>query len=358
MLTPPSAKSLSTLEVLTATELDLNDITSALLSVFGKDLSPALLESRFLQWKFFSPRPDWEGARSYIVKQHQQVVAHVCTWPLTFVAGEREIRSSHLIDWAASPAAPGAGSIIYRHLMQLSGTVIAVGGSDRARRVLPRLNFRPHGSLEIYARVVRPWKQFRSRQRIASWKELARLGRNTLWSLKPLPSESAWSAATVPQADSWLDSMQVPGAVPACTRTRKSAVVMNYILQCPAARCVLFYLIRSGAAQGYFVLSQLGRQCRIADLYVRSESEGDWRAGLRIAVRTAAASSETCEVAAVSSLPWMSRILNENGFRLRNVKPIMLFDPESRFDNTPPWNIQMTDSDAFFLWNHSDPFLT
>ncbi len=133
---------------------------------------------------------------------------------------------------------------------------------------------------------------------------------------------------------------------------------MNYILECPAARCALFYLLRGREALGYFVLSQLGAQCRIADLYVNSQSEADWRAAFRIAAHTAAESPETCEITAASSLPWLSRVLSENGFKLRNVKPILLFDPKAKFASAPPLHVQMIDSDAFFLGNHADPFLT
>ncbi|HUI80689.1 MAG TPA: hypothetical protein VLY24_22345 [Bryobacteraceae bacterium] len=356
MLTPASTNRSAPFEVVTATRHDLADIAGFLVSVFGTNLPPRLLDLRFLEWKFFSERPDWAGARSYFVKQEQQLVAHVCVWPLTFVAGEKKIRSCHLIDWAASPAAPGAGSVIYQHLMQLGGTAIAVGGSEYAQRVLPRLKFRPHGSLEVFARVVRPWKQFRSRPRTSGWKDFARLARNTFWSLRSLPSDSDWSALSVARADSRLDSMQV--ALPLCCRTLKSADVVNYILECPAACCSLFYLLCGDRARGYFILSQLGGQCRIADLYVGSENERDWRAGCRIAARTAAESPQTCEIAAASSLPWLSRVLSEDGFRLRHVKPVMLFDPESQFENTPPGHIQMIDSDALFLGSHSDPFFT
>lgn len=356
MLTPASTTSSAPFKVTGASRQDLSGVANFLVSIFGKGVPPSVLHSRFLEWKFFTDRPDWPGARSYVARQDQQIVGHVCVWPLTFVAGEREIPSCHLIDWAASPAVPGAGAIIYQHLMQLAGTVIAVGGSEHARRVLPKLKFRPYGSLEAYARVVRPWRQFRSRPRTSLWRDFARLGRNQLWSLHRLPREAGWSALPVLQADSRLDAMQSPLAM--FCRTRKSSDVMNYLLQCPAARCAFFYLLRDGETLGYFVLSQLGGQCRIADLYVGSEDKSAWRAAFRIAARTAAESPETCEITAVSSLAWMSRLLSEDGFKLRNAKPIMLFDPQSKFANTPPLQIQMTDSDAFFLGNPTDPFLT
>jgi len=356
MLMPASTKSSAPFAVIPAARQDLPGVTRFLASIFAENLSPAVLHPRFLEWKFFADRRDWEGARSYVVKQEQQVVAHVCVWPMMFTAGQRKIRSCHLIDWAASPAAPGAGAFIYQHLMQLAGTVIAVGGSEHARRVLPKLKFRPHGSLEVYARVVRPWKQFRLRPRASRWKDLARLGRNTLWSLRPLPVESGWSALPVSQADSRFESMQVSLSI--CCRTQKSSDAMNYFLACPTARCSLFYLLRNREASGYFVLSQLGGQCRIADLYVGSEDQSAWEAAFRIAARTAAESPETCEITAASSLPWLSRLLSEEGFKMRNVKPILLFDPESNFANTPPLYVQFIDSDAFFLGNPTDPFLT
>ena len=342
------------LEVTAARRQNLPEIARLIEAVFGDDLPIEFLQPDFLDWKFFAPGPDWDGPRSYVVRDGDRIVAHACVWPTAFDSHLGEVRASHLIDWLADPSTPGAGITIYQHLMRLSGTVLAIGGSPQARQLLSRIGFKPYGTLDMYARVIRPWKQFTSRPHGAAWREAARLGRNAIWSLAGLPEpEGGWSTEPAGRAD------ELPAAaLQTFCVGRHSADQVNYLLDCPAAACRYYRLVKNGVPRGYFLLNRVGGQCRIIAVQVDSEDRRDWRPAYRAAARTAAELATTCEVTAASALPWLSEILEQDGFRRRGEKPIMLYDPGARLANAAPLHVQPIDSDAFFLYSKPCPFVT
>jgi len=165
--------------------------------------------------------------------------------------------------------------------------------------------------------------------------------------------DSGWSAEPAGRAD------EFPTVVP---RTfcvgRHSVDQVNYILDCPAADCRYYRLVKNGARRGYFLLNPVGGQCRIIAVQVDSEDPRDWRSAYRASVRAAAELAATCEVTVASALPWLSETLEQDGFRNRGEKPIMLYDPAGRLAGAPPLHLQMVDSDAFFLYSKSYPFVT
>jgi hypothetical protein len=287
-----------------------------------------------MRWKFFAQHPEWSGGRSYAIEQQDGIVAHACVWPGLYAV--------HLIDWAASPKAAGAGIAIYRHLMQLARVVIAIGGSAAARKVLPKIGFKPYGTVEIFARPVRPWRQFQTRPRPSLLREAARLAHHALWNCVPRHAAPAeWTTQPTARA-----TLEFPGA--------RSAAVVNYILECPIADLKYFVISHHGTPSGYFLLNLCSGQCRIVDIFTTS----DWQAAYRLAIHTAAALPETCEISAFSSLPRTGVLLRGEAFQKRAERPVMAYDPDARLQNASPLNLQMVDSDAFFLYSPSYPYLT
>src|SRR5947209_6958375 len=92
---------------------------SADLSSFRQDV---------LHWKYFSDHPDWPGTRSYVVKKDGRIVAHGGVWPLTFATAGAELNVIHLVDWAASPSAAGAGVGLLRKLASMTDVLLTIGG--------------------------------------------------------------------------------------------------------------------------------------------------------------------------------------------------------------------------------------
>jgi hypothetical protein len=326
-------------------------------SIFDVRPDAPFLHPQLLRWKYFEPRPDWNGPRSWAVRDDSGIAAHVGVWPLGFVTPSGPVDSLHLIDWAASPRSPGSGILIYRELMKRATAVLAVGGSAEARKILGKIGFSQVGELTFYARAARPWKQFRARA--AGWKDAARLLRNVAWKWTAGgAADGRWRAEPVRSFPDSLRSVLPDGSSAAFTASSRSVELLNYFLRCPNASCRGFVLSRDGTPAGYFLLSLLGGQARIADLWVLSENHEDWAAGFALASRAAAADPAACEIVAVASTQFAGQALRDAGFRSRFAKPLWLHDPRRRLRDLPPIHIQQVESDAFFLHDPAAPFLT
>jgi hypothetical protein len=333
-------------------------IAKLLKSTFGSGLSPALLSDQLLQWKFFSSRFGLPGSRSYVISRSEEIQAHACEWPISFLTPSGQVSSCHIIDWAALPEAKGTGVSIYQHLMKKNETVLAIGGSAHARRLLPKLGFERCGTLDSFAVATRSWQQYRSRPQRNGWRDIARLARNSVWSFRlRAVSESEWMATRSPDANNLPEKALRVTASKFCLGVR-SASWLQYLLDCPVMNCRVFSLSKAGAPRGYFLFNEVAGQCRIIDLAVDSEAPEDWVAAYRVAVITAIRQKTTCEITAVSSLPWLSQGLKEIGFHLRRQTPVALYDPARKLVNVPPLHLRMTDSDGCFLYDERYPFST
>lgn len=336
------------------------EIAGFLSNAFGTDVPAGFCNAEFLAWKFFQPHPIWKGSRSYIVEQDGGIVAHACVWPVPFRCGHTQIPCTHLIDWVASPSSPGSGIAVYRKLMQISGRVLAIGGSDQARRVLPKIGFQPFGFVGRYARVVRPWRQYRTRPVQGGWlRGAARFGRNAVWSFQRRPAAPVeWSAGQMSKPSSELDDFLRDIQPGSYSSGHRSGAILQFIMSCPLAPARLFVIRHRSVLRGYFLLNRVAGQCRIIDLQMDSASPDDWRLAYRLALETAGGERETCEVVTFASIPSIGSVLREEGFHRRDERAVMLFDPAGTLSAAAPVHLQMVDSDAFFLSSTTHPYLT
>jgi hypothetical protein len=329
-----------------------------LISVFDANPDAPFVNPKLMWWKYFEPCADWSGPRSMILKQGEQIVAHGGIFPFTFVTEGREVAGIHLIDWAASPSVPGAGVLLLRKVVSLTEVVLAIGGSSDTREVMPKIGFKQRGDLQVYARVIRPWGQLRACG-FKGWKAPLRLARNVLWSLAPTPSLlEGWSAVGIPQFDESVSPLLQARTTREFTPCKRSAGMLNYMLSCPGAVFSAFLLMKAKELRGYFILSSVGGQCRVADILINSNVPADWRTAFAVATRTAAENPETCEVEAVGSIPLVSDAISHNGFHLRERCPIFLFDPKGRLADAPPLHINLLDGEGAYLNDPAHPFLT
>jgi hypothetical protein len=328
-----------------------------LTSVFHTSPDAPFVDPRLMRWKYFEPCEDWDGPRSFVLKQGSEIVAHAGIVPVKFLGRDREVRGVHLIDWAASPNVPGAGVLSLRKAASLTDTLLAVGGSTNTRQIMPKLGFKEVGTLRVFARVIRPWEQV-SADAFRDWKAPARFARNFLWSLSPRPLLSAdWSAAPVARFDE-SSAAAFPNATAEFTGCKRTPGILNYMLRCPGASFSAFSISRGEQLRGYFVLSWLGRQCRIADAFVNSGISADWQSAYALATCTAADDPRTCEVEAASSVPLSTAAISQNGFHLRDEQPIFLSDPKQFLSGAPALNISLLDGEGSYLTDPAHPFLT
>jgi hypothetical protein len=336
---------------------DLSAISALMLTAFNAGPEAPFADPRLLNWKYFEPGPAWPGSRGYVLRNGPSLLAHCGIWPVNFRFQDSLVTCNLFVDWVSDKSLPGAGFLLKRKLMTMTDTALVVGGSDDTRAVVPRLGFQPIGDVGYFVKIVRPWRQFQTRPSEGIGRDTARLMRNTAWSISmgPNPVPKDWSVSQVESFDNVeLDS----NAYIEHPTPWRNAEYLNYWLRSPSASVSGFVALKEDKPRGYFLLSRVGGQTRIADVRLNSTRQDDWNAVYALAAHAAAEIPETCEIIAAASTLFSEIGLVSNGFRQRGGAPMFLFDPQKRLLDSPSifWN--MIDADAAYLHDPDHPYTT
>jgi len=304
------------------------------------------------QWKYWQPRADWQGDRSYVLTDHGNVIAHgaivpgVLTW-----SGERA-RIIFVVDWAARPEALGAGVTLMKRLAGLGDGMLAVGGKPQTRQILPHLGFKPTGEVRGYVRPLRPLRLFGAGTHLG-WRLLPRFARSTLWVVRaPTGGGDDLKVRRIAPNELSVVRPAFPTPTGATAVFERSEASMRHTLECPLVQMELHALERSSRVQGYFLLAVAGRQARLADCWITGQDSFDWRSLIQHAVRRAKEHPEIAEVTAWSSDALFSESLLQCGFHPRNTQPLSLMIRGSRTAPPGTLRVQMIDTDLAYL----DPY--
>jgi hypothetical protein len=261
----------------------------------------------------------------------------------------------HLIDWAAHPDHPGAGFWLLRQIGAKVPLMIATGGSEITRRILPVIGFRPHGEICQFALPVRPVRQALTTTP-RNWRLPARLLRNTFWRLSsPLSIPRGWSVR--PLAPEEVPQGLWPQPSPDTAVTARDTGFYRYFVDSPSTRHVLFGLQKSRELVGYFCLAFAPHVARIADLWLPSTKVEDWCAGFRTAAVLAARERDVHEVSAWASTALGKEGLCRAGFRLRERAAVSVFGNRKILEGRT-LHAQMLDCDASFPSGEAVSYLT
>lgn len=329
------------------TPAEREQIRQLLLEVFHANDDAQFVERRHLDWKYYIERDDWPASRSVAMLDRDDIVAHACAWPFTVLWKGEKVRGFHPIDWAARQSIPGAGSLLLREMRKLSPLSLSIGGTEAGRKAILNSGYRPSGDMKFYARPLRPWLQARTHQR-RNWKLAARFARNLLWNARrPAAAAAGWTSLRVQAREMPPEVFPVSNThVTACLR---DAGLFRYYEQCPIAHHELHLVKKLGEPKGYFLLSLVPGQVRVADAWMRSGDVDEWEALYRLAAAAAANQEGIAEITAASVLPAGQSALEQAGFRLYQALPVMLFDPNKILKGAPPVHFQMIDNDFSFL---------
>ena len=334
----------------------LPEIVAFLRDAFQVPADSPNLNPRLLQWKYYEPGPDWEGSRSYVIRKGEALAAHSGVWPIRLATRSGCVQALQAVDWAGARSIPGAGSSLMKKLRGMAPVLITVGGSADTQRALPVMGFKVRGQASVYARVLRPWRQFRTRQ-FDGLRAFPRLGRNALWSRSPLVSMAGWTSE--PSAHPDVNMLCRFGDRTAnYPESRYNAGFLEFMLSCPAAKVRYFELSNNGNPQGYFVMSRVGGQARLADLRILSEDTRDWIAAYAAAVRVAAQDPAICELATSAFVPVVRQALEANGFQSRGANAIFVLDPGNVLGEPGNLHLSMLDDDSAYLNHPGNPYCT
>jgi len=331
------------------TVADESAITALLQQAHGAAYAHPMFERRHLYWKYWEPLEGWHGSRSYVLTRNSEIIAHAAVVPAVCSSRTDRLKLLHVIDWAARADRRGAGNTLMQHIGTLADAIVTSDGGDAALRLLPFMGFTQSNTVvTTYARPVRPLLYLDGGER-PRWRLVARCIRNTIWALRARPGTSgAWRARAVPTAQVATASIPWPAAKHGTAILERSAGVMSYWLQCPAAPMELYALENGAATEGYFVLAFAPGQARLADCWLDSEAPAAWEALVHLAVRQATRHAQVAEVAAICSEPLLAGALERCGFHARAARPLFVRAAHGiRFPATAI-RIQMLDDDTAY----------
>jgi hypothetical protein len=316
---------------------------------------PSFLDERHMEWKYWTARPDWAGSRGFVARHAGAIIAHAATWPVRVHVPDDAIPAVHVIDWAAHPQYPGAGLWLLRQIEAQGRLMIATGGTDITRRILPVIGFRPYGEVCSFARSVRPLRQAWATVE-KDWRLPGRVLRNSYWRMRPaLSAPPGWSVRPVSPADISDDAWPRPSAAMAVTA--RDSGFYDYFAECPRPRHVLLGLEARGGSMGYCCVAWARHVARVADLWLPSTSVRDWCAAFQTAAVFAARDREIHEVTAWASSATAKAALNLAGFRLRERSAISVLG-DTRALEGRELHLQMVDTDSSFLRPEAVSYLT
>jgi hypothetical protein len=333
---------------------DSSKLASFLKRILARNSPCPGFEETGLSWKYWSPREDGDGSRSYVLEGKDGIQAHCGVLPAWLHHAHGRTRVAHFIDWAADPRTFGAGARLLRKIVPLSGTLMAIGGSQDTRKMLPLMGFRPANEAYFVARPVRPFRQaVRHQQR--DWRLPARLARNALWARFPaIKNPAGWSFELI-GPDRVPNDLWSMGAAPWAARERLPLVYAHY-LGCPFMRFRLFLIHRQQRPVGCFLIGFVLGQARVADLWLLEQSPEWYDAAYRLALVASLTDPTVVEVIGLASIRWRLDALKRCGFREFRREPVMVCP----FEDVPPdgFDCQLLDNDTAFLTFGTPSFVT
>jgi hypothetical protein len=307
------------------------------------------VEPDALDWKYWDERKDWAGVRSFVSTRGAQIVAHAAVVPGSCATESRRFTVLHLIDWAARPNAAGAGVSLMKHVGRLADALLAVGGSEQTRQILPHIGFQLCGMAEGYVRVLRPLRCLGALG-TSSWKLPARFMRRSLWRLSaPIVAPADWSISRIVSEETAALAEALPRASAGMDVLERSEGWFRYMLRCPIVPMELYALRNRNEVRGYFLLAFAPGQARIADCWVANDEPTEWHALIQYAALQAWRHRDVAELVAWSSDAVTARALVASGFHRRNQQPIFLRSAAEEEIVPGRLRVQMLDNDAAYF---------
>jgi hypothetical protein len=308
------------------------------------------VEPHSLHWKYWQPRADWAGPRSFVLANGSSIVAHGGVIPGSCAWESHRITTLHVIDWVASPREIGAGVALMNYIGQRAEALLAIGGGPQTMQILPNIGFRATGTAIGYARPLSSLRLLQGGGR-RNWRRVLRFARSLAWRLAAPPAVpgNGWLARCVGGDDLERISAVFPVPTRGMGVCERSADLFRYTLACPIVPMQLYSVEREGRVRGYFLLASAPGQVRIADCWMDSERPADWRAMINCAVAQAGRDRCAAEVVIWASDPLLSQVLRASGFHARQKTPILLRPANGAAVPGAPVRAQMLDNDAAYM---------
>ena len=318
----------------------------AIVALYAERRMLGNFDTPYLSWKYWQPRADWPGPRSFVVTARNELIAHAAVVPGICAWAGRRVASLHMYDWAARPGT-GAGVTLLKHIGGMTEALLAVGGGPETLRILPHVGFRPAGVATGYARPLHPLRIVRAGW---TWKLLPRFVRAVSRRSATAGADSSWRARRLDAAELSQIRSVFPRPVRGLAVTERSVGLFHYLLSCPGFPMHLYVVESGSCVRGYFLLASVAGQARIADCWMDSAEPADWRALVLCAVAQARHEPQAAEVVAYASDALLAGALRSCGFDARFELPVRVRPSVADAMPQGTLRVQMLDTDDAFLF--------
>jgi hypothetical protein len=335
-----------------STVADEAAIAALLRESLGLQPGHPMAQPNHLHWKYWEPRADWPGSRSYVYLRDGQIVAHGAVIPNVCLWREHRIKALHVIDWAASRDSSGSGVALMKQIGKLTDAMFSVNGSELTQQIQPIIGFKQSGTtIARYARPIRPLLRLVNPED-RSWRLVPQLVRGVFWTVTaPSRRDAEWSAHRVLPDQLAATSMIWPSPKFGTTVFERSNASMSYLLRCPAVPMELYSVHSRDRPRGYFLLAFAPAQARIVDCWIDSDALADWSAMVQLAVEQAKAHVQVAEVVSMCGDSLLGAAFVKCGFHIRHAVPLWLRAANGVARPDVGIRFLMADTDEAFLHN-------
>jgi hypothetical protein len=323
----------------------------------GSERAP-FLDRALRHWMYYAPHPLCAESRCYVYRDDGALLAHGGFSPVEYEVPGAGVKSSfQILDWAGSPRRVGAGLLLFRELWSKADSYLAIGGTDDAKKINRAIrSMRPAGKMAWFALPLRPWGQLLSTA--WSWKSPLKWARSWKWRLaRPRFDLRAWQAIPVARLTGDDARLLTPASDGRYVPLRRTPELVNYWLDCPAARVRAWRLQYRGAPAGLLVLAFVPKEARIVDLIVNAP-DLPLAEAYSLAIRLAAQNTDACELRAASSAPQAIEAMAAAGLIPRGADEVTLGDPQKAFAGDLPIEANLSIGDGFYRHGKKPYFYT
>lgn len=268
---------------------DIPELSQFLIRGYGAPATSHFFSHEVLSWKYFDG-PDTllgDSICSLIARSAGMIIGHIGICPRQFIISGDEatpVSTMHAMDWLGSDAHPGVGSLLMLEALKISKTQFAVGGSEQAQALFPRLGFEQKPEVAMFRKVLSPFHRLRAPHHglFGRW---ARTGKDIASVLRARTRSVPQTVELLP-APSFtedIDCIQRQSSLRIVT-CRRDHALFNYLLRFPLSGFSGWTIHTSQRMIGFAVLKITPRRRirlgKIVDCWLDTEDPSCWRAAV------------------------------------------------------------------------------
>jgi hypothetical protein len=310
-----------------------------------------------LLWKYFDgpSGPSGDSVCSLIARSAGSIIGHIGMCPRQFIVsgeGATPLSAMHAIDWRVSDAHPGLGAFLMLRAFATSKTQYAIGGTEQAQAVFPRMGFEPKPKVAIFHKVLAPFYRLRTTDQglFRKWGGTAK-DVVSVWRASTPPLPQTVELRSAPTFTEEIDCLQRQSSLRIVT-CQRDHLLLNYFLRCPLSGFSGWTIHTSERMIGFAVLKitphgriQLGK---IVDCWLDTEDPSCWQAAVAALIdhlRAHSADDVTC----YATTPSLRAALLWNGFAKSEEKTVFVRDKLQSLPRDVPFGLSMLDRDRAIL---------